>query len=155
MQLKSSWRRQWHPTPILLPGKSHGWRSLVGSSPWGSLRVRHYWATSLSLFIFGFQVECGRLNISIYLYSVHKTPLNDSKRIKRKDMLKGWYLRICPYWKESLCRGSQAEVRSLEAALIQYASLVAQVKASACNMGDPGLIPGSGRSPGEGNGNPL
>ena len=23
------WRRQWHPTPILLPGKSHGWRSLV------------------------------------------------------------------------------------------------------------------------------
>ena len=30
-----------------------------------------------------------------------------------------------------------------------------EVKASACNMGDPGLIPGSGRSPGEGNGNPL
>ena len=28
-------------------------------------------------------------------------------------------------------------------------------KASACNMGDPGLIPGLGRSPGEGNGNPL
>ena len=28
-------------------------------------------------------------------------------------------------------------------------------KASACNAGDPGLIPGSGRSPGEGNGNPL
>ena len=26
-------RRQWHPTPILLPGKSHGWRSLVGYSP--------------------------------------------------------------------------------------------------------------------------
>ena len=26
-------RRQWHPTPILLPGKSHGWRSLVGCSP--------------------------------------------------------------------------------------------------------------------------
>ena len=30
-----SWRRQWHPTPVLLPGKSHGWRSLVGCSPWG------------------------------------------------------------------------------------------------------------------------
>ena len=28
-------RRQWQPTPILLPGKSHGWRSLVGCSPWG------------------------------------------------------------------------------------------------------------------------
>ena len=31
----SSWTRQWHPTPILLPGKSHGRRSLVGCSPWG------------------------------------------------------------------------------------------------------------------------
>ena len=30
-----AWRRQWRPTPVLLPGKSHGWRSLVGCSPWG------------------------------------------------------------------------------------------------------------------------
>ena len=29
------WRRRWHPTPVLLPGKSCGWRSLVGYSPWG------------------------------------------------------------------------------------------------------------------------
>ena len=28
-------RRQWHPTPVLLPGKSHGWRSLLGCNPWG------------------------------------------------------------------------------------------------------------------------
>ena len=28
-------RRQWHPTPVLLPRKSHGRRSLVGCSPWG------------------------------------------------------------------------------------------------------------------------
>ena len=28
-------RRQWYPTPVLLPGKSHGQRSLVGCSPWG------------------------------------------------------------------------------------------------------------------------
>ena len=28
-------RRRWHPTPVLLPGKSYGWRSLVGCSPWG------------------------------------------------------------------------------------------------------------------------
>ena len=32
---RSGWRRQWQPTPILLPGKSHGQRSLVGCSPWG------------------------------------------------------------------------------------------------------------------------
>ena len=46
------WRRQWHPTPALLPGKSHGRRSLEGCSPWGSLRVGYDWATSLSLFTF-------------------------------------------------------------------------------------------------------
>ena len=32
---ESTWRRQWHPTPALLPGKSHGLRSLEGCSPWG------------------------------------------------------------------------------------------------------------------------
>ena len=29
------WRRRWHPTPVLLPRKSRGQRSLVGCSPWG------------------------------------------------------------------------------------------------------------------------
>ena len=29
------WRRKWQPTPVLLPGKSHGWKSLVGYSQWG------------------------------------------------------------------------------------------------------------------------
>ena len=29
------WRKKWQPTPVLLPGKSHGQRSLVGCSPWG------------------------------------------------------------------------------------------------------------------------
>ena len=34
-QQSTLWRRQWHPAPVLLPGKSCGWRSLVGYSPWG------------------------------------------------------------------------------------------------------------------------
>ena len=42
-------RRHWHPTPVLLPGKSHGRRSLVGCSPWG-----HYNQTQLSDFTFTF-----------------------------------------------------------------------------------------------------
>ena len=29
------WRRQWHSTPVLLPGKSQGRKSLAGCSPWG------------------------------------------------------------------------------------------------------------------------
>jgi len=32
---KIPWRRKWQSTPALLPGKSHGQRSLVGYSPWG------------------------------------------------------------------------------------------------------------------------
>ena len=30
-----TWRRQWHPTPVFLPGESQGWRSLVGRRLWG------------------------------------------------------------------------------------------------------------------------
>ena len=33
--IKQIWRRKWQPTPVLLPGKSHGWKSLVGYSLWG------------------------------------------------------------------------------------------------------------------------
>ena len=33
--IEEDWRRQWHPTPVLLPAKLHGRRSLVGCSPWG------------------------------------------------------------------------------------------------------------------------
>ena len=40
------WRRQWQPTPVLLPRKSHGWRSLVGCSLWGCGELD--WASSLS-----------------------------------------------------------------------------------------------------------
>ena len=46
-------RRQWHPTPVLLPGKYHGPLEEHGRlQSMGSLRVRHDWVTSLSLFTF-------------------------------------------------------------------------------------------------------
>ena len=32
---KIPWRRKWQPTPVFLPGKCHGQRSLEGYSPWG------------------------------------------------------------------------------------------------------------------------
>ena len=38
---KIPWRRKWQPTPVFLPGKTHGEGSLVGYSPWGSERVGH------------------------------------------------------------------------------------------------------------------
>ena len=45
---KIPWRRKWQPTPVLLPGESHGWRSLVGYSPCVHCTGRHvlnHWAT--------------------------------------------------------------------------------------------------------------
>ena len=48
-ELMTSRRRQWHPTPVLLPRKSHGQRNLVGCSPWG-----RYSRTRLSDFTFTF-----------------------------------------------------------------------------------------------------
>ena len=81
-------RRQWQPTPVLLPGKSHGWRSLVGCSPW-PIRVRqwgsHSWQrgcpftrcplTSSSKRIFSASVESLE-NASKYicLYGTHSPP---------------------------------------------------------------------------------
>ena len=47
------WRSQWQPTPVLLPGKSHGQRSLVGCSPWGC----EEWETTGQLHLH-FSVSC-------------------------------------------------------------------------------------------------
>ena len=46
-------RRQWHPTPVLSPVKSHGWRSLVGCSPWG-----RYESNTTERLHFHFSVSC-------------------------------------------------------------------------------------------------
>ena len=81
-----SWRRQWHPTPVLLPGKSHGQRSL--------------WA-------------------AVYGVAQSRTRL---KRLSSSSI--------------GFPGGSDGE-------------------ASACNAGDLGSIPGSGRCPGEENGNSV
>ena len=43
----------WHPTPVLLPGKSHGQRSLVGCSPWG-----HWESGTTERLHFHFSVSC-------------------------------------------------------------------------------------------------
>ena len=46
---KIPWRRKWQPTPVFLPGESHGQRSLAGYSPWGckesdmTLPLSIYW----------------------------------------------------------------------------------------------------------------
>ena len=50
---KIPWRRKWQPTPVLLPGKSHGWRSLVGYNPWG-----HKESDTTERLLFHFSLSC-------------------------------------------------------------------------------------------------
>ena len=49
----------WKSTPVLMPGKFHGWRNLVGYSPLASQRVGHDWTTSLH-----FASMCGKMQAS-------------------------------------------------------------------------------------------
>ena len=65
-------RRQWHPTPVLLPGKSHGQRSLIGCSPWG--RYKSYTTERLH---FHFSLSCiGGGNGNPLQYSCLDNPRN-------------------------------------------------------------------------------
>ena len=89
---KIPWRRQWHPTPALLPGKSHGQRSLVGYSPWGRKESDTTEWFSLSFFPLGLPLTAV------------------------------WKIRLSWWPRRWLC---------------------------------PDLLPGSRKSPGEGNGYPL
>ena len=64
------WTRQWHPTPVLLPGKSHGWRSLVGCSPWG-----HEESDTTERLHFHFSISCiGEGNGTPLPYSCLENP---------------------------------------------------------------------------------
>ena len=48
---KIPWRREWQPTPLVLPGEFHGQRSLVGYSPWGCWTQLRYFHTFFKVFL--------------------------------------------------------------------------------------------------------
>ena len=54
---KIPWKREWQPTPVFLPGKFHGQRSLVGYSPWGhkELGMTEQLSTYLSVLLIAFK----------------------------------------------------------------------------------------------------
>ena len=59
------WRRKWQPTPVFLPGESHGWRNLVGYSPRGLQRVGqteqlHFHFPNLKKINYGKEFSCSR-----------------------------------------------------------------------------------------------
>ena len=53
------WRREWQSIPVFLPGKSHGWRSLLGYSPWGAkswTRLSNFTSIFTFTFIFSHSI---------------------------------------------------------------------------------------------------
>ena len=66
---KVAWRREWQPTPVFLPGKSHGQRSLVGYSPWGhkeSERTEH-----ACMYVWGTESSLGRCEQGFHFLSAY------------------------------------------------------------------------------------
>ena len=86
---KSPWRRSWQPTPVFLPGKSHGQRCLAGYSPWGCKRIGHGLVTkqqsSILLYFYILLVTqfCTTEKYAFYTESATKTLalLGKNKRI--------------------------------------------------------------------------
>ena len=66
---KIPWRRKWQPTPIFLPEKSYGQKSLAGYSPWAHKRVGHDVATKQQQYI----TELSVIHVDIPEYSLSLT----------------------------------------------------------------------------------
>ena len=73
---KIPWRRKWPPTPVSLPGKSHGQRSLVGYSPWGckeldtteQVHMHNLFGHFFSKFFWGIYLRVGFLGCKVILH---------------------------------------------------------------------------------------
>ena len=71
---KIPWRREWLPTPVFLPGESHGWRSLEGYSAWGHKESdTTEWLTLFYLFCASYQM-CIYVNPSLPISSRRPSP---------------------------------------------------------------------------------
>ena len=79
---KIPWRRKWQPTPVLLPWKSHGRRSLVGYSPWGRKESD---TTKQLHFHFSFMY-----NIGFFGGSVVKNPPANAGDTRDVGLIPGW-----------------------------------------------------------------
>ena len=172
-------RRQWHPTPVLLPEKSYGQRSLVGCSPrgrWGSdMTEQLHFHFSLSCIGEGNgnPLQCSCLEnprdgrawwAPVYGVTQSRTRLkwwlrnNDLSTFCLQNILIFWLghrdqlliLNNSPNRKLFIRLFGVKRILSFEITTRDHFS--SDGKESACNVGDPGLIPGSRRSLGEGNG---
>ena len=168
-------RRQWHPTPVLLPGKSRGWRILVGCSPWGreesgtTERLHFHFSLSCIGEGNGNPLQCSCLEnprdggawwAAVYGVSQSWTRLKRlSSSRSSKSQEDRERLIVLQWYKTYLGKGllflvliwfgfpklntQSAETKSFLHSMVNYLPAVW--------VGIPGL----GRYPGEGNGNPL
>ena len=139
-------RRQWQPTPVLLPGKSHGRRTLVGCSPWGLEE-----SDTTERLHFHFSFSC--------IGEGNGNPLQCSCLENSRDSGAWW---------AAVCGVAQSQTRlkwlssSSSSSYSQASQVALAVKKPPANAGDlrdvgsiAGLISDSGRSPGGGHGTLL
>ena len=127
----SLWRRQWHPTPLLLPGKSHGPRSLVGCRPWGREE-----SDTTEWLHFHFSLSCiGEGNGNPLQCSCLENPRDGG----------AWWAAVY----------GVAQSRTWQKRLSSSSSSGSVAKNLPSNAEDTGWIPESGRSPRGGHGNSL
>ena len=104
---KIPWRRKWQPTPVLLPGKFHGWKNLIGYSPWGhkeSDMTEWIYFHFLAIFI----PACASSSPAFHMmYSAYK--LN-----KQGDNTQPWHTPF-PIWNQSVVPCPVLTVSSLPA----------------------------------------
>ena len=102
---KIPWRRKWQPTPVLLPGKSHGQRSLVGCSPWGrkelgtTEQLHSFTPTSLL-------IKIGTITINTFLPTRNKFVSSCSIKIHASEfneLLKSFFCLLL-LWRHFPCK---------------------------------------------------
>ena len=134
MSQSLEWRTKWQPTPVFLPGESHGQRSLAGCSPWGPIdldtteRLTH---THTCTYTHSIVWIC-------YILSIHSSVCGCLCCIYFSSITNDAVLNI-------VYRFSRGHIFILVAQSVKYPP----------PMQNPGSIPGLGGFPGEGNGNPL
>ena len=123
---KIPWRRVWQPTPVFLPGESHGQNSLVGYSPWGCKELNTTEQLTV-LLLFGYNIFCESVHqlmdtwtsqvvatinciaFNIYICDFLQTCLF----ISFKDILKSGNSRLCVKFMLSFLRNYQTFLKYL------------------------------------------
>ena len=154
-------RRQWHPTPALLPGKSHGWRSLVGCCLWGRTEL-----DTIERLHFHFSLWCiGEGNGNPLQCSFLENPRDrgawwaavygvaqSRTQLKRLSSSSSRPFQLCIDFGNKLM---WIKILILPHSVLPQWQNSKEFTCSVGAKGDVDWIPGSGRSPGGGHGDPL